>query len=480
VTALAQTDGLINRLTGRFGEDAVMTEAADRAGYETDLLRTMTGRALAVVRPGSTTEVATLVRLCAEAGIGIVPQGGNTGFCAGATPPEDGSCILLSTERLTAIREIDGVGGSLVAEAGVTLTEARAAAEAAGWMLAISHGGGSARIGGTVSTNAGGANVLRHGMARAQIQGLEVVLADGVIWSGLTNLVKDNSGPDLKQLFIGGEGVFGIVTAARFSLVPRPERVATAMVAVDTPAEALVLFRMLRRQLGEVMSAAELIPRAGLELHLAHQRSKGRRVAEPFAEPHPWQVLVELATASALIEVAPLLERVLETALSDGLARDAVLARSTAQRQALWDLREGLAVAQVETPGNLKSDTSVPIAAIPDFIDRATEAVRRIEPAAVPIPFGHLGDGNIHFNVNPPPDADPEAFIGRWPELSGAIEAAALSLGGSIAAEHGIGRSKRDKAAAIRPEAATALLRRVKRAIDPAGLMNPGVVLPPE
>jgi len=465
--------GLLDRLRADLGEDAVLSAPEDRARYETDLLNTRTGRALAVVRPRSTAEVSGVVRSCVEAGVAIVPQGGNTGFCQGATPPDDGAAIILSLERMRAIRAVDLAGSTMVVEAGVSLADARTAAADAGRLLAIHHGGLSSSIGGNVATNAGGNNVLRYGMARAQILGLEVVLANGQVWEGLRALAKDNAGTDLKQLFIGTEGTLGVVTAATLRLFPATAHSATALVAVPSPAAALELLARVRQEAGDAVSAAELIPRSGLDLHFAH----GGARREPFAAEHPWQVLVELTAASRFFDLDAALEAAVGAALEAGEAIDAVQARSEAQRAALWALREGLAVTQVHTAGNLKNDTSVPVAAIPEFIARASAAVAGVVPDAVPIPFGHLGDGNIHFNVNPPAGTDGAAFKAHWPALVTAIDDVATGLGGSIAAEHGLGRSKTAAAARLKPTLDLDLMRRIKRALDPDDRLNPGVML---
>ncbi|NQW09062.1 MAG: FAD-binding oxidoreductase [Alphaproteobacteria bacterium] len=466
-------DRVIGRLHAALGAGAVLTEPSDRAPYETDVLGIRTGRALAVVRPRDTAGVAEVVRLCAEAGVPVIPQGGNTGFCAGATPSGDGSAIVLSTERLNRIRSVDPVDATLTVEAGVRLNDAQAAAQRHGKLLALSHGGLSSTIGGNIATNAGGNNVLRYGMARTQVLGLEVVLPDGRIWEGLSALRKDNAGTDLKQLFIGTEGTLGIVTAACLTLQPAPTQAVTALVAVPGSDAALSLLAQVAAEMGQALSAAELIPRAGLDLHFRHRG----HTREPFTQAYPWQVLLELTAGSRFFDLAGGVESVLATALSNGTAHDAVVSASEAQRQAFWTLREGLAVAQVETPGNLKNDTSVPVAAIPRFIAEAEVAARAVEPDCVPIPFGHLGDGNIHFNLNPPTGADPAAFIARWPELTAAIEEVAVALGGSIAAEHGLGRTKVDAARRLKPALDLELMARVKQALDPEGTLNPGVML---
>ncbi len=469
-------DPLIDGLRRDLGDDAVLTRPDDRTRYETDVLQTRTGRARAVLRPRTTREVAQAVRRCAAAGVAIVPQGGNTGFCQGATPPDDGAAVVLSTERLRAIRDVDPTGSTMIAEAGVTLADARTCAATHGRQLAIHHGGLSSTVGGNVSTNAGGNNVLRYGMARSQILGLEAVLADGQIWNGLRALAKDNAGTDLKQLFIGTEGTLGIVTAACLRLHPAAGRTATALVAVPSPAAALALLARLQDAAGDAITAAELIPRTGLDLHFAHAGAR----REPFAGLHPWQVLVELASASRYFDLDAALEAAVGAALEAGEAVDAVQARSEAQRAGLWSLREGLAVAQVDTPGNLKNDTSVPVSAIPNFIARASAAVAAVVPDAVPIPFGHLGDGNIHFNVNPPSGGDGAAFRAHWPALIATIDGEATALGGSIAAEHGLGRTKVSAAARLKPGLDLDLMRRLKRALDPGGHLNPGVMLEPE
>ena len=342
-----------------------------------------------------------------------------------------------------------------------------------GKLLALSHGGLSSTIGGNIATNAGGNNVLRYGMARPQVLGLEVVLPDGRLWEGLSALRKDNAGTDLKQLFIGTEGTLGIVTAACLALQPAPTQTVSALVAVPDPDAALSLITLVTAEMGQALSAAELIPRAGLDLHFRH-RGHAR---EPFDQPHYWQVLLDLTAGSRFFDLAGGLESVLATALSTGTALDAVISASEAQRQAFWVLREGLAIAQVETPGNLKNDTSVPVAAIPRFIAAAEAAARAVVPDCVPIPFGHLGDGNIHFNLNPPDWSDPAAFIARWPELTAAIEGVAVALGGSIAAEHGLGRTKVDAARRLKPALDLELMARVKQALDPEETLNPGVML---
>ena len=462
------------QLVSLLGADAVLTDPADTAPYRSDLLQRYHGSALAVVRPRCTDDVSRTVGLCAANKVAITPYGGGTGFCGGAIPIPDRPHIVLSLERMRQIRSADPAGDTMVAEAGCTLAQVRQAADDINRLFPVSHGGeGTSQIGGMIATNAGGNNVVLYGMARAQILGLEVVLADGTIWNGLRALRKDNSGYDVKQLFIGSEGTLGIVTAATLALRQKPVARATALAAVAGPQEALDLYVHLRAHCAGLIAAMELIPRAGLDLHFARLPSP----VEPFRDGHGWMVLIELETIIPDLDLAPLLEARLVSALERGTAHDVVIAQSETQRLAFWALREGIAEAQASNRRVLKSDTAVPVSASAAFIREATHRVGNILPGATPIPFGHLGDGNIHFNVLAPADMETEQFQGHLPALTQTIEAAALALGGTISAEHGLGQSKRASVAATKPEIDIEMMKRIKAAFDPDNRLNPGKVI---
>ena len=407
-----------------------------------------------------------MVSACAAAGVPVVASGGNTGFCGGSIPDQSGTQVVVALSRMNRIRSIDTGGDSIALDAGCILATAREHAAAHGRLLPLSHGGeGSSQIGGNLATNAGGLNVLRYGMARELVLGLEVVLADGRVLDMMRALRKDNTGYDLKQLFVGSEGTLGIITGAVLKLFPVPAQRETALAAIADASKAVQLLAHARSTLGARIAAFELIPRSGLELVLEFDRS----AADPFGRPYPWYVLVEQEGEG--------LGNALEAALQAGLIVDAAVAHSEAQRSALWRMRENLAVAQVSDRSNLKNDTSVPIMAIPEFIARATAEVQQVAPGARPIPFGHVGDGNIHFNLSRPAEMEPALFIERWPALVAAVEGVALALGGSISAEHGIGRAKRE--ALVRARSVTELetMRALKAALDPRGLLNPGKLL---
>jgi FAD/FMN-containing dehydrogenase len=425
------------------------------------------GRSAAMLKPASTAEVAAILKICRETDTPVVPQGGNTGL-VGAQLPHNGE-IILSLERMRAIRTVDADGGYLIAEAGVTLTEAHQAADDAGLMLPLSMASeGSATVGGALSTNAGGINVLRYGMAREQTLGLEVVLADGRVLDLLRSLRKDNTGYDLKQLFIGAEGTLGVVTAACLRLLPRPALRATAFLAVPDVDSALKILTRVQGATGGMVNACELVPRYGMELVTKHMGAR-----DPFSVPSPWYVLIEVSGAPMLKDV---FEEALSTALEDGLASDAAIAASETQRLALWQLREGMSEAEKREAPSFKHDVAVPVSAQGAFIDRAIAAVAAFEPKIMPMVFGHLGDGNLHFNFMIPKGC--EDLLDRWDDVASVVYAVVKEFTGTISAEHGIGVMKRQELAKLRSSTEIDAMRVLKAAFDPKNILNPGKLLP--
>ena len=456
------------------GPGGWLDAASDRAPFETDFRRLHRGATPLVALPDSTARVAALVAHCARERIAIVPQGGNTSYCGGATPRPSGNEILLSLRRLRKIRSVDALNDALTAEAGCVLAELQTAAADVNRLLPMSLGSeGSATLGGIVSTNAGGTAVLRYGMMRALVLGLEVVLPDGSVLDQLTALRKDNNGYDLKQLFIGAEGTLGVVTAATLRLFPRPAAVATAFIALDSPAAALGLLGMLREALGDAITTFELVPRIALEFVARHVA--GTR--DPFDAPHAWYVLAESTLASADAEASGRFEATLAAAIDRGIAIDAVIAASEEQRSAFWRLRESIPEAQGREGASLKHDISVEPARLPGFVEAGRELLDRLAPGARLVAYGHLGDGNLHYNLSEPAGGDGGALAARAAEIRRAVHDLVAAHGGSISAEHGIGQLKVDELERYENPVALELMRTVKRAIDPLGIMNPGKVL---
>jgi FAD/FMN-containing dehydrogenase len=447
------------------GAANVLTAPQDTRPYFTDWRRQYTGSAQCVVRPASTAEVARVVALCAAHSVAIVPQGGNTGLSGGSVPTGNGREIVLALARMNRIRELDRLNDTITVEAGCVLANVQRAADEAARLFPLSLAAeGSCQIGGNLSTNAGGVNVLRYGTAREQVLGLEVVLPDGRIWSGLRGLRKDNTGYDLKQLFLGAEGTLGIITAAVLRLHPKPSASATAWVALETAAAAMELLAFLHERLGERLSAFELLSRNCVEAVLAFAPG----TQDPLARPHPWYVLLEIADSG---EDEPLRERV-EKALMDagerGALADAALAQSGEQARALWRIRETVPEAQFT---NVKHDVSVPISKTAEFIARAAERLVARYPDVRIYAFGHVGDGNIHYNIGP------ERLVAERPAVNRIVYDTVAELGGSISAEHGLGQLKRDEIRAHKSPLEMELMRRLKDTLDPKGLMNPGKVL---
>ena len=431
------------------------------------------GRAVCVVKPKSAAEVAKILALCNARGVGVTPQGGNTGLVGGQTPDESGAEILLSLTRLDRVREIDPRSDAMTLEAGVTLLQAQDAALSVDRYFPLSLASeGSCTIGGNLATNAGGVHVIAYGSMRDLALGLEVALADGRLLSTLGKLRKDNTGYDLTRLFIGSEGTLGVITAATLKLFPRPRSQAVAFIALRDPKQALDLFEFVRGRAGPSLHEFELVPRIGLELVLKH--IPGAR--DPFARAHPWYALVEIA-AFAEGEAERVATDILGKAIEGGFAQDATLAGSLEQARALRALRENLSEAQKREGGSIKHDVSVAIERIPEFIEEAGKRVAARFPRARPVPFGHMGDGNIHYNVSQPVGADRAAFLAGWSETNDVVHGLVRELGGSISAEHGIGQLKRELLREVKNATALDVMRAVKAALDPKGVLNPGKLL---
>jgi len=466
------TTDLIDRLRAALGEGSVLTEPDDMAPYVTDWTGAFVGAAAAVLRPDGTDAVATAVRLCAEAGVAVVPHGGGTGLVGGGVPDASGGQVVLSLERMRRVRDLDTVADTITVEAGVVLQTVQEVAAAEGRIFPLSLGSeGSCTVGGNVSTNAGGTTVLRYGMMRDLVLGLEVVLPDGRVWDGLRSLRKDNTGYDLKQLFIGAEGTLGVVTAAVLRLLPDTPRRATALLALPDVDAAVALLPLLREAGGGLLTTWELVNRQALDLVLAHL--PGAR--DPFGSVHPWYGLVELAGSSD--DVADRLEAALATAVDQDLVVDAVVATGPTQRASLWALREGVSEVQKVEGATVKHDVTLPIASLPGFVDTVGPRLESLLPGVRRVTYGHVGDGNLHYNLTAPVGAD-DALLAAAPDLTRAVYDAVAELGGSISAEHGLGALKRDAAASYKSEVEVDLMRTVKQALDPRGLMNPGKVVP--
>ena len=465
---------LRSRIAEVVGDKGLILEEAATAPFLADQRGRYRGRTPFVVRPANTAEVAEVVRLCAAARVPMVPQGGNTGLVGGSVPFEAGEEVVISLGRMNRVRKVDPANFTITVEAGCVLQSVQAAAEAVDRLFPLSLGAeGSCQIGGNLSTNAGGVHVLRYGNTRDLTLGLEVVLPDGQVWDGLRALRKDNTGYDLKQLFVGGEGTLGIITAAVLKLFPRPRRQAVAFAGLEDVEAALTLLGRCREASGDGLTAFELIPRLGLDFALKHVA----RTVDPLETRHPWYLLIEVSSGLDDEGVRDALETVLMAAIEEGLISDATVARNEAQAQSFWHIREAIVEAQKHEGGSIKHDVSVPVSAIPALLAGALPLVERLLPGVRPIPFGHIGDGNIHLNLSQPEGADREAFLARWDEVNHAVHDLVHSLGGSISAEHGLGRMKRDEAAERKPDVEIAMMRAVKRALDPDNLMNPGKVV---
>jgi FAD/FMN-containing dehydrogenase len=461
---------LIAKFRAIVGDKYAVTDAADIAPYVTEERDLFHGRSPLVLRPGSTAEVSAICKLASEHKIALVPQGGNTGLVGGQTPHHGE--VVVSLRRLDKIREIDPASNTMTCEAGVVLQIAQARAAEVDRLFPLSLGAeGSCTIGGNLSTNAGGTAALAYGVAREMALGLEVVLADGRILNGLSKLKKDNTGYDLRNLFIGAEGTLGIITAATLKLFPKPRAVETAYVGLKSPAEALKLLSISQNEAAGSLTSFELLADIAVDFSLCH----GIDIRDPLTSKHPWYVLMELS--SSRDDARPALESILAKGMEEGIVDDAVIAANLSQRAGFWKLRDEMSAAQKPEGGSIKHDISVPVAAVPDFIEEANAAVVKLIPGSRPVPFGHLGDGNIHYNVSQPIGGDTADFMSRWHEVNEVVFAIVLRMGGSISAEHGIGVLKRDELPEVKDKVAIELMRGIKAMLDPLGIMNPGKVL---
>ena len=456
------------------GAAYVLTENADMASYLTDWRRRFTGKALAVLKPGSTEEAAAVVRLCNQFRVPIVPQGGNTGLVLGSVPDESGNAVVMSLARLNRVRNVDTINNTLTAEAGCILEQIQNVAADASRLFPLSLASeGSCTIGGNLATNAGGTAVLRYGNARELCLGLEVVTPTGEIWDGLRGLRKDNTGYDLRDLFIGAEGTLGIITAAVLKLFPMPRAQLTALAAMQTPGDALKLLALAQEECGAALTGFELMSDVCLRLVAKHFP----QMHSPFPQNYPQYVLLELSDNESEEHANTMLEGLITAALEKEIIQDAAMASSIAQSKALWNLREHIPLAQAEEGKNIKHDISVPISHIDDFIQVTDVLLEKSFPGCRMVTFGHLGDGNLHYNVSPPEHSASDAFIAHQDAINRVVHDSVHKFGGSISAEHGLGALKRNEIRQYKSDVELGLMRTLKQAIDPLGLMNPGKVV---
>ncbi len=461
---------LIEKFRAIVGAKYAVTDPADIEPYVTEERNLFHGRSPLVLRPATTAEVSAICKLASEYKIALVPQGGNTGLVGGQTP-HNGE-VVVSLRRLDKIREVDTASNTMTCEAGVVLQIAQQKAAEVDRLFPLSLGAeGSCTIGGNLSTNAGGTAALAYGVAREMALGLEVVLADGRVLNALSKLKKDNTGYNLHNLFIGAEGTLGIITAATLKLFPKPRAIETAFVGLKSPAEALKLLTIAQGEASTALTSFELLAEMAVDFSIRH----GIDVRDPLQEKHPWYVLMELS--SPRDDARATLESILTRAMEEEIVDDAVIAANLTQRSGFWKLRDEMSAAQKPEGGSIKHDISVPVAAVPAFIAEADAAVVKLIPGARPVPFGHLGDGNLHYNVSQPVGVNTADFLARWHDVNAVVFEIVLRMGGSISAEHGIGVLKRDELPEVKDKTAIELMRQVKAMLDPLQIMNPGKVL---
>lgn len=465
----------IDKFVRIVGEDHAIRDPAAMERYLVEWRDRYRGKAALVLKPSETEQVAAILRCANETKTAIVPQGGNTGLVGGQIPFESGHELVVSLERMNRVRDIDLASNTMTVEAGLVLALAKQVAETAGRSFPLSLASeGSAQIGGVLATNAGGTAVLAYGSARDLTLGLEVVLADGQVWNGLKALRKDNSGYDLKDLFIGSEGTLGIITAAVLRLFPKVAEKVTCMIGLKTLETAPAFFARVFQSAGPALTAFEVMSRTGLEFVLRH----GSDARDPFPSPHAWYLLFDFTSPREGEELQTVAETVLGEGLAAGEIDSAVIASSLAQSEELWRLRSLMSEVQKFEGGSIKHDVAVPVARIPELVARANQLVELMIPGARPVPFGHLGDGNIHYNVSQPPGMDRAIFLSYWEPLNAAVHEIVLDLGGTISAEHGIGRLKRDLLPHAKQAVELELMRKIKQAFDPNNILNPGKLLP--
>jgi FAD/FMN-containing dehydrogenase len=468
-----KSEHIIEQLRAIVGADNLLVSVADMAPYLEDWRGRYRGAALCVVRPAAALEVSAVVRTCAQSAVPVVPQGGNTGLCGAATPDSSGLAVVVNLSRMNRIRDLDPANNTMTVEAGCVLASLQEAAAAAGRLFPLSLAAeGSCQIGGNLSTNAGGVQVLRYGNTRELTLGLEVVLPNGDLWNGLRGLRKDNTGYDLKHLFIGAEGTLGIITAAVMKLFPLPQASATAWLAIDSPTAAVRLLGELQAAFGATLTACELVSDISLALVLKHIPG-----SLPPLSPNDWYLLIELSGGGEASILHDALESFLGKALENESILDAALAQSGEQAKRLWALRENIGEAQKLEGLSIKHDVSVPISRIPEFIERADQALARAFPEIRIVTFGHIGDGNLHYNQSKSGAGENSVFLAAQVEVNRIVYQLVHELGGSISAEHGIGQLKRDELLHYKSAVEMAMMRAVKQALDPQGLMNPGKVL---
>lgn len=468
------TPGVLDRLKAVVGPKGFIDQPDDMLPYTVEHRDKWQGVSPLVVRPGSVAEVQQVLAICNETRTPVVPQGGNTGLVGGSIPFGNGDEVILSLNRLKAVRAVDAMNDTITVEAGCVLQDVQQAADAVDRLFPMRIASeGTCQIGGNLSTNAGGTAVLRYGNMRDLVLGLEVVLPDGTLWEGLRGLRKDNTGYDLKHLFVGAEGTLGVITAAVLKLFPKPADRQVAFAALPDPRAAVTLLSLAKSISGGQVTGFEIMPRLGLDLVL--QLLPDAR--DPMAATHPWYVLIEMSSGEGDGALRAALERTLEQGFADDLVLDAVIAESDSQTEALWALREGLSEAQKLGGGSIKHDVSVPVPLMPDFIAAADDALQDVVPGFRSVAFGHIGDGNVHYNPLQPDGADKQAFLARWQDVAVVVHDIVHSMGGSISAEHGLGRLKRDEIERYKSAVEIGMMRGIKQTFDPNGIMNPGKLL---